>query len=461
MTESAQPNRWRRWPNADEQDWPPAVGVVPYVLLAGLAAFTAVMHHFTGRPLMIDLVLCAVCAAWMLEMVTLHPAWHCRRPVMALFLAGFIAIWLVLVLRDPWFGCFAPAAYIYAFQILPFPAELPGIAAVAVVAATAQASTVNKDSVVGVLEWAVVVVINVVPMCGLSWLGSRITKYHNDREQALAQAREANHRLEVTLAENAGLHDQLVTQAREAGILDERARMAREIHDTLAQGLTGIVAQLQAAEQADADPQRWRRHFAAATRLARESLTEARRSVDALRPETLETGRLGDALADVAARWSALHGIPVQVATTGTVRALRPDAEFALLRTAQEALANVAKHAQAGRVGLTLSYLEREVALDVRDDGKGFDAKRAGACRVPRQGAEAALVAAAAAASAGGSALEPGAPGARPAQGGGFGLVAMRQRIEGVSGTLQVESEAGVGTAISACVPLGGVEASS
>jgi signal transduction histidine kinase len=189
--------------------------------------------------------------------------------------------------------------------------------------------------------------------------------------------------------------------------------MAREIHDTLAQGLTGIVTQLQAAEHAADDPAGWRRHFAAATRLARESLTEARRSVNALRPGPLEAERLSDALAGVAERWSALHGVPVQVTTTGTARPLPPDAEVALLRTAQEALANVAKHARAARVGLTLSYMEHQVALDVRDDGRGFD----------------------------------------PAETKGFGLVAMRQRIEALSGTLQVESEPGVGTAISASLP--------
>ena len=189
----------------------------------------------------------------------------------------------------------------------------------------------------------------------------------------MGKLREANRRLEATLAENAGLHQQLLTQAREAGVLDERQRMAREIHDTLAQGLTGIITQLQAAEQAADDPAGWHRHFDAATRLARESLSEARRSVDALRPEPLETARLSEALADVAGRWSALHGIPVQVTTTGTARPMRPEAEVALLRTAQEALANVAKHAQATRVGVTLSYMEYEVALDVRDDGRGFD----------------------------------------------------------------------------------------
>jgi signal transduction histidine kinase len=92
------------------------------------------------------------------------------------------------------------------------------------------------------------------------------------------------------------------------------------------------------------------------------------------------------------------------------------EAELTLLRTAQEGLANVARHAQAANAWVTLSYMEQEVALDVRDDGKGFE----------------------------------------PAQADGFGLVAMRQRVEGLSGTLQVESEPGAGTAISACVPVAG-----
>jgi len=142
------------------------------------------------------------------------------------------------------------------------------------------------------------------------------------------------------------------------------------------------------------------------------------RSVHALRPEALETALLGEALAAVADRWAERTGVPVQVTTTGTVRPITPEAESALLRTAQEALANVAKHAAATRVGLTLSYLDDEVILDVRDDGRGFDP-------APATGAA-----------------------------GGFGLVAMRQRIEGLSGTLDVESEPGLGTAISARIPI-------
>ncbi len=85
--------------------------------------------------------------------------------------------------------------------------------------------------------------------------------------------------------------------------------------------------------------------------LARESLTEARRSVRALRPEPLETARLPDALAELGDRWSAVHGVTASVSTTGTPRPLHPEIEVTLLRAAQEALSNVARHAAASRVG--------------------------------------------------------------------------------------------------------------
>jgi signal transduction histidine kinase len=292
-------------------------------------------------------------------------------------------------------------------------------------------------------------------------------------ERALSKLTEANRALEASLAENAGLQRQLLTLAREAGMLDERQRMAREIHDTLAQGLTGIITQLQAAEQAADDPAGWRRHFEAATRLARDSLSEARRSVEALRPESLETGRLSEALAEVAGRWSAMYGIPAQVTTTGTARPMSPEAEFALLRTAQEALANVAKHAHATRVGVTLSYMEHEVALDVRDDGRGFDPAKL--CTEAAKAAKAAKVAAASShtpvAHVNGvtgliglsvaDSLRHAKTGSADKSGGGFGLVSMRQRIESLAGTLQVESEPGVGTGISACLPAASAEARS
>jgi signal transduction histidine kinase len=406
----------------------PVTTVVPYVVLTILVAFTVLLKRSAGRSLLIDLGLCALLAAWILWMFTLHPGWRVRPRPMAVFFTGLIVIMAVLVLRDTLFGFLAIPGYVFAFAVLRWPWRLAGVAAVAILAGTAQAYGVPKTTLLGVTIFIAVLAANVFAMSGFAWVDWRNDQQTDQRNQALAELSEANRRLEATLAENAGLHEQLLTQAREAGVLDERQRMAREIHDTLAQGLTGIITQLQAAEQASEDPAGWRRHLAAATRLARESLSEARRSVDALRPAPLETaGRLGDALAEVAGRWSSLHGIAARVTTTGPVRPLPPEAEAALLRTAQEALANVARHARATRVGLTLSYMEHEVALDVRDDGQGFD---------PAQAARS------------GSTAANGQ--ARP---GGFGLIAMRQRIESLWGTLQVESEPGAGTAISACVP--------
>ncbi|GAA2242945.1 sensor histidine kinase [Kitasatospora cystarginea] len=405
--------------------WSAATNVVPYVLLAVLVAFTVVGKRSEGESPLIDLALCALAGAWMLWVHTLHPAWRERESVMAVFFTVLIATMAVLVLRDSWFGFFAPAGYLYAFRVLRWPWQQAGVAAVALVAAAAQAHGLDKTTLFGLACYVAIIAANVLPMCGFAWFARRSAQQNAERERALAQVREANRRLEATLAENAALHEQLLARAREAGVHAERQRMAREIHDTLAQGLIGIVTQLHAAEHAGDDPAGWRRHVAAATGLARESLSEARRSVNELRPEPLRTARLGEALAAVAERWSALHGIAVQATTTGTVRSVRPEAEVALLRCAQEALANVAKHARATRVGVTLSYLEQEVALDVRDDGEGFEGARLG----------------------------EGAADSADADRGGFGLVAMRQRIEGLSGTLQVESEPGAGTGISARVP--------
>lgn len=410
------------------------VTVVPYTLLAALVLFTVITRAPADGSLLIDLGLCGLTAAWMLFMFTLRPEWWDRPLIMGVFFTGLVVLTAILVLREPSFGLLTPVAYIYAYTILPWPWRLPGVAAVAVVAGTAQASDVSKTTSLGLTIYVIIVVFNIVFMAGTAWFLRLDEKEKDQRGRAVAELSRANQLLEATLAENAGLHSQLLTQAREAGILDERQRMAREIHDTLAQGLTGIITQLQAAEQIHEVPAQWRRPFESVKRLARESLSEARRSVDALRPEPLETARLSDALADVAGRWSTLHRLAVQVTTTGTVRPMAPEAEFVLLRTAQEALANVAKHANATRVGVTLSYLEHEVALDVRDDGSGFDPAELGAGTARKGGSQ-----------------TPSPDG--DCRAGGFGLTIMRQRVEGQSGILRIESEPGVGTGISACIP--------
>jgi signal transduction histidine kinase len=401
----------------------PIIGIMPYVLLGILAVVTVVAKHASIPSLLIDLALCVAIALWMWWMFTAHPAWRDRPLVMGIFVAVLVGLTFVLVLRDVWFGFFAIADYVFAFALLRWPWRLLGVAATAIVAGTAQASGVPKDTLAGVAIYIAVVAANVVVMCGLCWILWNGDDLSAQRATALDEAREANRKLQETLKENATLNARLIAQAREAGVNEERQRMAREIHDTLAQGLIGIIMQLQAADQASRKPAEWRRHFELATSLARESLTEARRSVDALRPEPLEAGRLVDAVVSVAERWSKLQDIPVQVSTSGDVRILPPEAEVALLRTAQEALANVARHAKASTVDLLLSYEDCEVSLEVRDDGAGFE--------TPKTSART----------------------RRTTDAGGFGLVAMRQRIEGLSGTLKVESVPGSGTAVSASLP--------
>ena len=140
----------------------------------------------------------------------------------------------------------------------------------------------------------------------------------------ISELAEANRRLEASMAENAELHAQLVAQAREAGIVEERQRLAGEIHDTLAQGLTGIIAQLEAAEHTRHHPDTWPRHVAQARALARANLTEARRSVRALRPEQLEEASLPEAIGTLARSWSQGSTIAADLETTGTVRPGRP-----------------------------------------------------------------------------------------------------------------------------------------
>jgi len=225
--------------------------------------------------------------------------------------------------------------------------------------------------------------------------------------------------------------------------------MAGEIHDTLAQGLTGIVAQLEAARLADADPPRRRRHVDLAGRLARESLTEARRSVQALRPGPLADAQLPEALAHLAEQWNQTSGIPVRVEVDGSAVPLQPALEVTLFRAAQEALANIAKHSGATQAGVTLSYTHDVVVLDVLDNGSGFDGGAAGPDGA-RCGDTGTATAASLAAVGSAGAMGPG-PGA--SVGTGYGLSAMRHRLRQVGGALEIESALGDGTTVSASVP--------
>lgn len=392
------------------------LGIFPFVMLAigcVLSQFQP-YSHFTDRLVVLGLAVAA--AAWVLVLYTWRwPQWQQPTGVMVVYFAGLLVLGWLLEAHSAFFIAFVIVAFLQAFVILP-----PGLAVIAVAATScvvylAPPTSGWRDS----STWPFlifIVALQTAAVSGGSVFGVHVMEEQEKRKKTVTD-------LEAALKENAALHELLIAQAREAGVLDERQRMAGEIHDTLAQGLTGIITQLEAAEQLRLQPDEWQRHVEQAQKLARESLSEARRSVHALRPGPLEGSRLPEAIAQLARDWTQTSGVPVRIESTGEVVHLSPEVEVTLFRVAQEGLANVARHAKATRVGLTVTYLDDMVRLDVRDDGVGFDA-----------GAE--------------------RKGEAEANGHGYGLSAMRQRLRRIGGSLDVETGPDRGTAISASVPM-------
>jgi hypothetical protein len=177
----------------------------------------------------------------MLWMVTLHPEWTRRRALMAVYFLGLLAFIAVLVTRNPWFGLFAVTGYLHAWEVLAGRWRLAGVTAAAVLHVTAIFGGRPPSDLAGGLAFVVLVVVIVATTAVFAGLSDTVSDQNQQRKRMIAELAEANHKLEAAMAENEGLHAQLLTQAREAGVLDERQRMAREIHDTLAQGLTGII----------------------------------------------------------------------------------------------------------------------------------------------------------------------------------------------------------------------------
>src|ERR1700682_5982360 len=209
----------------------------------------------------------------------------------------------------------------------------------------------------------------------------------------------------------------LSAQSRQSAVMAERNRMARDIHDTLAQGFTGVIVQLEAVEEAMSKDQAVKAsgHLDRAGELARESLREARRSVQELRPHALGEKQLSEALKDLMERMTSGTTVHAELSLQGEQQKLPPEWETNLLRIGQEVLTNVLRHAQAGEFKALLVFDSREIRLDLRDNGCGFD---------PQRRHE------------------------------GFGLQGMRERAEGMGGQLTIQSAAGKGTAISIVLPV-------
>ena len=226
-------------------------------------------------------------------------------------------------------------------------------------------------------------------------------------ELAQALANQAMLALQVT---------RLSEKSRRTAVVAERNRMAREVHDTLAQGFTGVIVQLEAAEEAMAQSQSAKAcgHIERAGDLARESLKEARQSVKALRPRALEDNNLGRALHELLAKMTSGTSIKAELTMDGEPRQIPQEWENNLLRIGQEVLTNALRHSQATEFHCRLSFCSDEVSLHLRDNGIGFD---------------------------------PGG------QHEGFGLLGIRERAETMAGKLAIMSEKGRGVSISIVLP--------
>lgn len=384
------------------------LSLVPWVTLPVATAIAVAQPGQTGSDRAVTLGLAGLAAGWVYLAYTRVPEERRRRTLpMGVYLVGLLVLCVVLMARDEVFLLFTVTGFFHAFQLRPWPVGVVGVLATSVVLNT-MTMGVPLPTLPSLGTYLGVITVQTASVGLGVALVEKTTEQHRRRKEMIA-------RLEATLAENAGLHAQLLAQAREAGVVDERQRMAGEIHDTLAQGLTGIITQVQAAQRVWHSSDQAREHVDRALGLARESLAEARRSVQALRPGQLEEAHLPEALDDLVRRWAQDGGVAVRFDVTGDPVPLSPVVEVALFRVAQEALHNVTRHAHAARVGLALSYLTDEVLLDVRDDGQGIDLDGH--------------------------------------QGQGFGLRSMAQRVRGVGGALEIESSPGEGTAISVRVP--------
>jgi signal transduction histidine kinase len=206
---------------------------------------------------------------------------------------------------------------------------------------------------------------------------------------------------------------------RYQAILDERTRVARELHDTLEQGLAGIALQLEAvAGTLGPSTEPARRPLDLARRMLRYSLEEARRSVLDLRSQALETTDLAGALSSMAQGMAASAGVAASVRVSGFPRRLDAEREHHLLRIGLEAVTNALKHARPGRIDIELTFGEATVDLLVRDDGAGM------------------------------TAVQP------PAIDGQFGLRGIRERVDKLGGVLRIDTAQGAGTSVAITVPV-------
>lgn len=381
--------------------WPPRVlRVCLHLLIAALLVPAAVRAVASGLPRAGWVVAVAVLLAAVYAAGAALPAVARSTKAAAVWLTLLTGVWLALLALTPDGIWVAFPLFFLQLHLLPTRWGLTAVGVTTVLAVAGFAwhqQALTAAAVIGPALGAAVAVATV--------LGYQALYAESEQRRRLIE------QLTVVRAD-------LAEAEHSAGVLAERERLAREIHDTLAQGLSSIQLLLRAAERAlPGRAETAAGHVRRAREETQRNLAEARRFVHALTPPDLDRGSLPAALERLCATTADTSGLAVHFHLDGEQEALPVPDEVALLRIAQSALANTVQHAHATRAEVTLSYMDTGVALDVVDDGIGFDP----------------------------AALPPAG-----GVGGGFGLAAMRARVRALGGTLSVESAPGGGTAVAA-----------
>ncbi|MHC6222964.1 sensor histidine kinase [Arthrobacter sp. MMS24-S77] len=340
------------------------------------------------------------------------------KPYARWWLAVVGFLWLLLMLITPDFAWMAFPLFFLQLHVLPRRLALPAIAASTALLIAAMWFH-NRGAGADALQLPMVLgPVLGAAFAGVTGLAYRALYVEGENQRLAAEE------LRRTRAE-------LARSQHDAGVLAERERLAREIHDTLAQGFSSIVLMGRSAEKAldVGDDAAARDRLRTVRETAASNLAEARNFVRGLRPPDLEESGLADTLrrlctkteAEAAARGALLR---CRFELQGTPVPLPNPYQTTLLRAAQSSLANVWAHAHANTAVVTLSFLDAEVTMDVFDDGAGFDPVAADAAEARGDGT-------------------------------GVGLKSLRERLAALDGTLDVESAPGEGTVVAIRLPLG------
>ncbi|MFJ5697576.1 sensor histidine kinase [Arthrobacter sp. NPDC093139] len=318
-----------------------------------------------------------------------------RRRPWAVWMFALVGLWAVLVIAAPSFAWCSFALFFLCRT------AFTGTVAYIAAGATAAATAVGLFRLSNGTDLAM--------LLGPLAVGVMLTLIYDRIEHDAAEQRRLH--AEVSLAQG-----QLAASERRAGAIAERERVSREIHDTVTQGLASSLLLLEAANRNWPAPSA-RQDLRQAGELLRRNLAETRSLVHELASPGLEASPLPEAL-----RQAAIQYVPgVRLLVTGEARPVPADVRHALLRVVQSAASNIKLHASATNATLTLGFLPAAVTLDIYDDGAGFDP----------------------------AAVPP------PSGAGGYGLRAMRQRVEQLGGVFSVESTPGEGTIVAAQLPTG------